>query len=289
VAAGEDAAVGRVLRTGAPARVDDWGGGDFHTGYRSTAAAPIVVAGALWGAVAIASQEPLPAETENRLAGFAELVSLAVASAQARADLAASRARLVKAGDEQRRRLERNLHDGAQQRLVSLALLLRLASRYAGDDPERARRELAVASEELEHALAELRELARGLHPAVLTDHGLEVALRSICDRAPLPVDLEIELAAQPSEAVQAAAYFVVTEALTNVAKYARATGVRVRLRTDAGALAVEVGDDGVGGADPARGSGLNGLADRVEALGGRLELDSPPAGGTRIRVRLPL
>jgi PAS domain S-box-containing protein len=177
VAAGDDTAIGRVLHTGAAARVDDWGGGDFHTGYRSTAAAPIVVAGALWGAVAIASEDPLPPDAENRLAGFAELVSLAVASAQARADLIASRARLVKAGDEQRRRLERNLHDGAQQRLVSLALMLRVARARAEADPAATAALLDDAALELGTGLEELRELARGLHPAILSEHGLRHAL----------------------------------------------------------------------------------------------------------------
>jgi PAS domain S-box-containing protein len=291
-----DTAAPQIRRTGRPMRVDAFvpGAGKLaealrHLEFTAAIGAPIVLGGQLWGALILRAGSPFPAGAEDRLLEFAELAAQALANAEAREQLAASRARLVSAGVAERRRLERNLHDGAQQRLVSLALLLRLASRHVAAAPERARSELAVASEELEHALAELRELARGLHPAVLTDHGLEVALRSICDRAPLPVDLAIELSAQPSEAVQAAAYFVVTEALTNVAKYARATCAGVTLRAAGGALTVEVSDDGVGGADPAQGSGLSGLADRVEALGGRLDIDSPPDGGTRIRVRLPL
>ena len=291
-----DTAAPQIRRTGRPTRVDAFvpGEGELAKALRQltfTAAigAPIVLDGHLWGALIVRAATPFPPGAEDRLQEFAELAAQALANAEARDQLAASRARLVSAGVAERRRLERNLHDGAQQRLVSLALLLRLASRYAGDDPERARRELAVASKELEQALAELRELARGLHPAVLTDHGLDVAVRSICDRAPLPVDLTIEVPVQPSEAVQAAAYFVVTEALTNVAKYAHATYAQVSLRTDDGALAVEVADDGAGGADPRQGSGLRGLADRVEALGGRLRIDSRPEHGTRIHVRLPL
>jgi PAS domain S-box-containing protein len=291
-----DTAAPQIFRTGRPMRVDAFVPGEGQLAdalrrleFTAAVGAPIVLDGHLWGALIVRAATPFPPGEEDRLQDFAELAAQALANAEARAQLAASRARLVSAGVAERRRLERNLHDGAQQRLVSLALLLRLASRYAGDDPERARRELAVASEELEHALAELRELARGLHPAVLTDHGLEVALRSICDRAPLPVDIAIELSSRPSEAVQAAAYFVVTEALTNVAKYAHATTAAVRLHDDDGALTVDVTDDGVGGADPAQGTGLNGLVDRVEALGGRLKIDSPPDRGTRIHVKLPL
>ena len=227
-----DTAAPQIRRTGRPMRVDAFVPGEGRLAealrqleFTAAIGAPIVLDGQLWGALILRAAAPFPAGAEDRLLQFAELAAQALANAEAREQLAASRARLVSAGVAERRRLERNLHDGAQQRLVSLALLLRLASRHAGDAPERARRELALASDELEHALAELRELARGLHPAVLTDHGLEVALRSICDRAPLPVDLAIDAAAaSPPEAVQAAAYFVVTEALTNVAKYAHAT-----------------------------------------------------------------
>jgi signal transduction histidine kinase len=290
-----DTAAPRIRRTGRPMRVDAFvpGPGRLAEALRNlefTAAigAPIVLDGHLWGALILRASAPFPAGAEDRLQEFAELAAQALANAEAREQLAASRARLVSVSIAERRRLERNLHDGAQQRLVSLALLLRLATRHLADAPDRARRELTLASEELEHALAELRELARGLHPAVLTDHGLEVALKSICDRAPLPVDLAIELPSQPTEAVQAAAYYVVTEALTNVAKYAHATSAGVRLEADDGTVTVEVTDDGVGGADPRQGSGLNGLADRVEALGGDLDIDSPPRHGTRIHVRLP-
>ena len=200
LAAGESSAVGRVLRTGATARIDDWGGvkGDddiadavFRVGYRSSAAAPIVVAGELWGAVAIASEEPLPHDAERRLAAFCELVSLAVASAQARADLIASRARLVSAGDEQRRRLERNLHDGAQQHLVSVAVKLRVAQTQLEARPEVAAKLVEESLHELGVGLEELREIARGLHPAILTEQGLRRALDALADR--LPVDVEIE------------------------------------------------------------------------------------------------
>jgi PAS domain S-box-containing protein len=292
----EDSALGRVRTTAAPARVDDWGGLEgevadamFRTGYRSTAAAPIVVAGALWGAVAIASEDPLTADTENRLGAFCELASLAVASAQARADLTASRARVVKAGDEQRRRLERNLHDGAQQRLVSVALMLRLAKARLGPGAEVAAKLLDDASRELDTGLAELRELARGLHPAVLGDHGLLRALEALTARLPLVVDLEVEVDPRPPADVEATAYYIVAEALTNVARHAEASGARVTIRRDGGVLRVEVADDGRGGADAAGGTGILGLRDRAEAAGGTLSLSSLPGQGTVVGAVLPL
>src|SRR3954470_19090570 len=193
--ADDASAVAQVRRTGAPARIDDWEGRAetrFRTGYRSTAAAPIAVGGVLWGAVGIASEEPLPDDTENRLNAFCELVSLAVASAQARSDLIASRARLVKAGDEQRRRLERNLHDGAQQRLVSVALPLAVPRAALTNRPEVVPGLLEEAARELDSGLAELREIARGLHPGVLSPHRLERALDAVIERLPLPVDLDV-------------------------------------------------------------------------------------------------
>jgi PAS domain S-box-containing protein len=203
-------------------------------------------------------------------------------------ELAASRARIVTAGDVERRRLERNLHDGAQQRLVSLSLTLRLARAKLESDPAAARVALANAGEELALALAELRELARGLHPAVLTDHGLRAAVEMLAGRAPVPV----EIAAIPDERlpgpVEAAAYYLIAEALTNVTKYAQASTVRVRVAVSETSVLVEVSDDGVGGADPAAGSGLRGLADRVEALGGRLDVTSPAGAGTTLRAEIP-
>jgi PAS domain S-box-containing protein len=295
IRADEDSALARVRRTAAPARIDDWGGLDgqikeamFRTGYRSTAAAPIVVAGALWGAVAIASEDPLPPDTENRLGAFCELASLAVASAQARADLRASRARVVRAGDEQRRRLERNLHDGAQQRLVSVALMLRLARAKLGD-PEAAAKLLDDASRELDTGLAELREIARGLHPAVLSDHGLLRALEALTARLPVPVDIAVELEGRPPPDVEETAYYIAAEALTNVARHAEASGARVAIRREGAVLRVEIADDGKGGADAASGTGLLGLRDRAEAVGGTLGIASPPGAGTVIVASLPL
>jgi PAS domain S-box-containing protein len=203
-------------------------------------------------------------------------------------DLAASRARIVTAGDVERRRLERNLHDGAQQRLVALSLSLRMALAKVGSDPERAVAILAAANEELALALAELRELARGLHPAVLSDRGLKAAVETLAARAPLPVEIAEIPEGRLPEPVEAAAYYIIAEALTNVAKYANASAVRVRVVADDGRVRVEVADDGIGGADPGGGSGLRGLADRVEALGGSLEVVSPAGAGTSLRAEIP-
>jgi signal transduction histidine kinase len=203
-------------------------------------------------------------------------------------ELRASRARLVEAGDTERRRLERNLHDGAQARLVGLAMLLGLARRRVDTDPEETGILIDRALVELKASLAELRELARGIHPAVLTDHGLTPALHAIASRAPVPVTLEADDEQRLPAAVEVAAYFVVAEALANVAKYAQATAATVAIRRANGCVTVEVTDDGIGGADAAQGSGLRGLDDRVAALDGTLSLDSPPGRGTRLLVEIP-
>jgi PAS domain S-box-containing protein len=288
-------AVGQVLRTGAAARVDDWGGlvGEmaetiFRTGYRSTAAAPIVVAGTLWGAVAIASEDPLTPDSETRLGGFCELASLAVASAQAREDLIASRARLVKAGDEQRRRLERNLHDGAQQRFVSVLLKLRMARARMDSQPDAARELLDEVERELDTGLEELREIARGLHPAVLGDHGLRRAIEALTARLPIPIGIEVPDGRLPED-VEATAYYIVAEAVTNVVKHAAATHAEVSIRREGTILRCEVGDDGRGGADSSSGTGILGLRDRAEAAGGTLTVTSPPGRGTVVAATLPL
>jgi PAS domain S-box-containing protein len=289
-----DTASRRVHRTGAPARIDDYDAieGDLAVhlrglGFRCAVAAPIFLGGRLWGAVIVSSidPEPFPAGSEQRIADFAELAAQALANASAREELAASRARIVAAGDAERRRLERNLHDGAQQRLVSLALMLRMAARrHPGDD------DLVRAGDELTHALQELRELARGIHPAVLTERGLEPAVEALATRAPLPVELDVTLGdARLPGPVEAAAYYMVAEALTNVAKYAHASGVSVGVACADGHACIEVRDDGVGGAAAERGSGLRGLADRVEALGGRFVLTSPEGAGTTLRAEIPV
>jgi signal transduction histidine kinase len=204
------------------------------------------------------------------------------------AELRESRSRMLRIGLEERRRLERDLHDGAQQRLVSMALNMRLARDRMREDPDAAERMLDGASSELDAALEELRELARGIHPAVLSDRGLDAALETLARRAPLPVELNRDARERLPESIELAAYFVVSEALTNVAKYADATHAQVNVARRNGKLLIEVTDDGVGGADPGNGTGLRGLADRLAVIEGRLEVDSPPGAGTTIRARIP-
>jgi signal transduction histidine kinase len=292
-----DTVVARVVRTGKAARVDyDAARGTLaktllSAGYRSAVAAPVTVGGRIWGVLAAAStsDEPLAHDLEQRLADFAELVAQALANADAYEKLAASRARLVEVGDAERQRLERNLHDGAQQRLVSVALELSMALARIESDTPAARELLVQAQAELTRGLDELRELARGIHPAVLTERGLGPALDALVARSPIPV----ELVAVPEERldapVEAAMYYVVAESVTNVAKYAHASSATVSIGRANGAATVVVADDGVGGADPTAGSGLRGLAARVEALRGRLDVDSPPGGGTRITAQIPV
>jgi signal transduction histidine kinase len=238
--------------------------------------------------VATSLDLPLEKSAERRLTDFADLVAQALANADAYEKLAASRARIVEAGDTERRRLERNLHDGAQQRLVSLALQLRIVGAKLDRDPAAARDLVRAAQTELDQALAELRELARGIHPAVLSERGLGPALAALVDRAPVEVALHEPPAERLPEAVEAAAYYLVAEALTNVAKYAHADAASVSVAAVNGHVVVEVRDDGIGGADPSRGTGLRGLADRVAALGGRLDVESPAGAGTVLRAEIP-
>jgi signal transduction histidine kinase len=287
--------VGKILRTGRPSRVDDFDevGGDVaatmrRLGLRSGVAGPVIVGGRIWGAlVAISSDSrPPPPGTEDRVAAFAQLVSLAIENAETREELEASRARLVAAADEARRRIERDLHDGAQARLLATALTLsRLDQKLDSAD---AAPLLASAREELARGLGELRDLARGLHPAVLTERGVVAAVRTLVQRAPLPVELRAAVPKRLDATIEAAAYFVVSEALTNVGKYAQASSACVELECTGSTLMVRITDDGVGGADQAAGSGLRGLADRCEALGGTLRVTSPGAGGTTITAALP-
>jgi signal transduction histidine kinase len=244
--------------------------------------------------VAAIVHDPALDDSRDLVRGAGAAVALALENerldAELRArveELRASRERLVRAGLDERRRLERDLHDGAQQRLVSLRLGLGLLRRAAGTDPAGAERLVDGALGELDAALAELRELARGLHPGVLSDHGLEPALAALADRAPLPVDVHAGVERLP-QAVESAAYFTVAEALTNVAKYAHAHAASVSVASVNGHLVVEVRDDGVGGADPARGTGLRGLSDRLAALGGRLEIDSRAGAGTTLKAEIP-
>jgi signal transduction histidine kinase len=289
--------VGKILVTGRPSRVEDFDevGGAVaaamrRLGLRSGVAGPVVVGGRIWGALVACSSDarPPPPGTEDRIAAFAQLVSVAIENAETREELAASRARLVAAADEARRRIERDLHDGAQQRLVATALTLALLDQRLDADAGEARTLLTSAREELDRGLRELRDLARGLHPAVLTERGVVPAVRALVQRATLPVELRAEVPRRLAVTVEAAAYFVVCEALTNVGRYALASSASVRLELTGETLLVAVADDGVGGADATAGSGLRGLADRVEALGGRLQVASPPGAGTVITAELP-
>jgi signal transduction histidine kinase len=285
-----------VRRTARPARNDDftWADGPIAAivranGLRLTVGAPIVVDGAPWGAITAswARSEAPPDDTEERMARFAELLDTAIANADSRDQLTASRARLVAAGDEARRRVVRDLHDGAQQGLVHTIVALKLAKRALRQQDGRAESRLSEALGHAEKSNQDLRELAHGILPAVLTRGGLPAGVRAITTRLALPV--ELDLASERVQAdVEASAYFMVAEALTNVVKHAHASQASVRSSVADGALRVEVADDGIGGADP-DGHGLVGMVDRVTALGGRLEIATPTAGGTRVTATFPL
>ena len=284
-----------VFQSGRPARIDDYdeasgaaAGIARKAGVRSAAGVPISVEGRLWGVIGIASGHELPPDTEARLAGFTELVATAIANAETQAALTASRARIVATTDQTRRRIERDLHDGAQQRLVSLALQLREAQAALPAAGELAQR-LEGAVAEVNGVLEELREIARGIHPAVLTEGGLRPALRALARRSAVPVSLDVQVAGRLPEPVEIAAYYAVSEALTNVAKYAHASAAEVEVAVGDGVLRVDVRDDGRGGADFGRGSGLLGLKDRVEALGGWISLQSAAGAGTIMQIALPL
>jgi signal transduction histidine kinase len=287
----------RVRRSGRTVRVDDYSDFDDElarrlkaTGIRSAVGAPIVVAGRLWGAVIASDARPyhLRADAEMRLSAFAQLITDALANTDAREQLAASRARILKAGDEERRRLGRDLHDGAQQRLVSVVIDLQLAQKR-WRDRERSRELVDDALGHAQAAIDDLRELAAGIHPSVLTDRGLDAALETLADRSPVPVELDVTLDERLPLSAETTAYFLVAEALTNVGKYARASRVSVAVQVVADQLEIEVLDDGVGGADPSAGTGLRGLADRVAAMRGALHVSSPPGRGTRIHARISL
>jgi signal transduction histidine kinase len=289
-----------VFQTGRPARLDDYAATTGPAaearklGVRSGVGVPISVGGRLWGLIIVSSTTEgvfLPADTEARLAGFTELAATAIANAESQAALAASRARIVATADQTRRRIERDLHDGAQQRLVSLALQLRAAQTAAPDEAGELVQQLEDAVSEATGVLDELRETARGLHPAILAEGGLRPALAALARRSAVPVHLDVQLAGRLPEQAEIAAYYVVAEALTNAAKHAHATAVEVHAHVTAGEdiLHVRVSDDGLGGADFGRGSGLIGLRDRAEALGGEVRLHSPRGAGTVLEITLPL
>jgi signal transduction histidine kinase len=287
-----------IWQTRRPARIDSYADSSGalaaavrDTGVRSGVGTPIIVQDRLWGVLDAGStgEQPLGPGTEARLASFTELVATAIANAESRSDLDASRGRIVAASDEARRRIERDLHDGAQQRLVSLGLALRAAQTAVPPQLGGLEGELTNVAEGLANVLDELREMARGIHPAILAKGGLGSALKTLARRCPVPVELDVRAQARLPERVEVAAYYVVSEALTNAAKHAHASVVNVEVETVEGALRLRVRDDGVGGADPVRGSGLVGLKDRVEALGGTFAVQSPAGAGTALRVELPL
>ena len=287
-----------VLETGRPARIDSYehasgalAGALRDLGFRSSVGAPIVVDGRLWGVIVASSkaEEPLPPDSEARMEEFTELVATAIANVQARTELAASRARLIAAADDERRRVVRDLHDGAQQRLVHTVITLKLARRALehGNGDGEGERLLGQALDEAQRANVELRELAHGILPAVLTRGGLRAGVDALASRMPVPVEVAVSVGRLPS-AIEATAYFVVAEALTNVAKHARAGRAVVAADVDDATLTVTVRDDGVGGARK-DGSGLLGIADRLAALDGRLRVESPPDGGTLVIADIPL
>jgi signal transduction histidine kinase len=288
-----------VYRTGRPARSENSeyaneSGAVAHSLRDSnlvcTVAAPIVVEGELWGIMAVADDRGggLPPDTEQRLEKFSELVGTAIANADSRAQLAASRARVIAAGDDARRRIERDLHDGAQQRLVTLGVALRRAEAKvpAGLDPVRA--DIARVADGLKTAVEELRETSQGIHPAVLTEGGLVPALKALGRRSAVRVKLDTTFEHRLPDQVEIAAYYTVSEAITNASKHAGARRLWVSMLLEHEMLFLSIRDDGIGGADPSRGSGLTGLADRIEALGGKLEVTSPPGEGTLIAAELP-
>jgi signal transduction histidine kinase len=285
-----------VRRSERPARMESYAGTDgaiaelvHNLGVRATVGAPVVVDGLLWGVV-IANwrgEESPPAGTEERMAQFAQLLDTAIANADSRDQLTASRARLLTAADEARRCVVRDLHDGAQQRLVHTIVMLKLAQRALREKDEHAESLVGEALAQAEQGTAELRELAHGILPAVLTRGGLRAGVRSVVGRLDLPVQVDVPAERFPAE-IEASAYFIVAEALTNVVKHANAGRAEVRASVEDGMLHVEVRDDGIGGADPG-GHGLVGIADRATALGGRLRIANPVGGGTLVAATLPL
>ncbi len=286
----------RLRQTGRAGRVVDYSHrrGAFaakarEVGLHSVAAAPITVDGAAWGLVTIASTDgPLPDQVEDRLAEFTELLGTAIANTQSRTELSASRTRIVAAADETRRRLERDLHDGIQQRLVSLALKARTIETMTPRPADQIQGELSLLADGLGTALDELREISRGIHPAILSEAGLGPALKALARRSAVPVEVDLSLSSRPAEHLQVAGYYVASEALTNTAKHAQASVITMRVDGRDGALTLWIRDDGVGGVDPSRGSGIIGLKDRVEALGGTISILSPPGHGTTLHVHLP-
>jgi signal transduction histidine kinase len=289
--------VAEVLSTGKPASMKAGEAGEEAAalyrehGVEASLAAPIFVGGRLWGVMvtAWAHSGPRPEGLGARMSEFTELVATAVANAESRAELTASRARVVTAADQTRRQIERDLHDGTQQRLISLGLELRAAEALASPEQTELRAELSSAFHSLGGAVEELQEISRGIHPAILSRGGLAPALKALARRSAVPVQLRLGVHRRLPEQVEVATYYIVSEAITNASKHARASVLRVDAGTENGAVRLSIADDGVGGANPAAGSGLVGLRDRVEALGGELHLSSAPGHGTVLAATIPI
>jgi signal transduction histidine kinase len=289
--------VATVLRTGRAARMDnhDDAAGPAaarirELGMRCAVGAPIMVAGRLWGAATVSTSrpEPLPADAEARVCDFADLVATAIANADAHAELTASRVRIVAAADNARRRIERDLHDGAQQRLVSLGLELRNVEAEVPPDLVPLKDRISELVATVAGVSTDLQELSRGIHPAILSKGGLGPAIKVLARRSAIPVELRLESHRRFPDPVEVAAYYVVAEALTNAAKYARASVVEVRAHIEGQNLHLSIRDDGIGGANAAKGSGITGLRDRVEALGGTWSISSHPGTGTELHATIP-
>jgi len=288
----------RVWRTGRVARMDshDYAPGSAAAriralGLRSAVGAPIVAGGQVWGAAIAGSSrsDAFPSSAEQRVSDFADLITVAIANANARAELTASRARIVAAADETRRRIERDLHDGAQQRLISLGLKLRLAEESVSPDQPTLHEQISDVVTGLVGVSDELREFARGIHPAILSRGGLGPTLKTLARRCAVPVELDVAVPRRLPDHVEVAGYYVVAEALTNVAKHAQASLVQLAVKAEDDKLCLSIRDDGIGGADTRNGSGLIGLVDRVEALGGQVAITSRLGDGTSLVVNIPL
>jgi signal transduction histidine kinase len=288
----------RIFETGRPVRIDSYAdasgplsGTARDQGLRAAVGTPIIVDGHLWGMLGAGSslEQSLPPDIEPRLASLTDLVAMAVGNAESRVELKASRARIVAAGDETRRQIERDLHDGTQQQLVTLMLELRAAEAAPQCETCELQAHLERTQKGLAAVLDALRETARGIHPVILSKAGLGPAFKALSRRSALPVELDLRAERRLPEPVEVAAYYVVSEAITNAAKHANASVVTVELDAQDTVLRLVIRDDGVGGADPSQGSGLVGLADRIEALGGRLEITSPASRGTTLSIEIPV
>jgi signal transduction histidine kinase len=287
-----------VLSTGRPARMTDYERATSAIGIwarsqriRYVVGCPVKVEGRIWGAMLIYSlkAEPQPGVTEDRMLAFVELVATAIANAQGRSDLLASRARVVAAADESRRRIERDLHDGAQQQLVTLGFKLRMVEAAMAPCQQQLKEQVSSTVHGLTSVLEDLQEISRGIIPPTLARHGLRPALRSLARRSPVPVTLDVHLGGRLPEAITVALYYTVSEALTNMAKYAHASAVEVHLTTHDTAARLSIHDNGLGGAHLGGGSGLLGLKDRIEALDGRIEVLSATGAGTSLLVDIPI